>query len=60
MVKGNPAGYTSTVEKYGNKIKLNAKYLIHGTCLFGTQDKVQLFDGYEHEDYLTLFYDYKN
>ncbi len=60
MVKGNPTGHSSLVEQYGNKIKLNAEYLIHGTYLFGVQDKVQLFEGYKHEDYLTLFYDYKN
>ena len=60
MVKGSPAGYSNLLEQYGNKIKLNAEYLIQGTYLFGVQEKVQLFDGYKHDDYLTLFYDYKN
>ena len=60
MVKGSPAGYVSLVEQFGNKIKLNAEYLIRGTYLFGIQDKVQLFEGYNHEDHLTLFYDYQN
>lgn len=60
MVKGSPAGYVSLVEQSGKKIKLNAEYLIRGTYLFGIQDKVQLFERYEHEDYLTLFYDYQN
>ena len=60
MVKGSPTGYVSLVEQFGNKIKLNAEYLIRGTCLFGVQDKVQLFEGYDHEDYVTLFYDYQN
>ena len=60
MVKSNPAGYKDMIDAYGNMIKLNAEYLIPGTCLFGIQQKVQLFDNYKHEDYLTLFYDYKN
>ncbi|MBR2256640.1 MAG: transposase [Blautia sp.] len=60
MVKGSPAGYTDLVNAFGNKIKLNAEYLIRGTYLFGVQEKVQLFEKYNHEDFLTLFYDYKN
>ena len=60
MVKGNPMGYTKIVEDYGNKIKLNVDYLIEETTLFGVQEKVQLFEKYNHEDYLTLFYDFKN
>ena len=60
MVKSNPAGAKSIIEKYGSIIRLNAKYIIPGSCLFGVQDKVQLFDNYVHEDYVTLFYDLKN
>ena len=60
MVKGSPAGYSDIVGKYGNMIKLNAEYLIRGTYLFGIREKVQLFDSYQHMDYLTLFYDYRN
>ena len=60
MVKGKPAGYTEIVDDYGKKIKLNAEYLIRDTTLFAVQKKVQLFDNYKHDDYLTLFYDYKN
>ena len=60
MVKGTPAGYKKLVKDFGNKIKLNAEYLIKGTNLFGVQDQVQLFDNYDHKDHLTLFYDYKN
>ena len=60
MVKGSPDGYKALVKMYEKEIKLNAKYLIRGTRLFGVQDKVQLFENYDHEDCLTLFYDYKN
>ena len=60
MVKGHPAGFEDTVEEYGTKIKLNAKWLIEGTNLFGVQKKCQLFDSYDKQDYVTLFYDFKN
>jgi hypothetical protein len=60
MVKGHPEGYESTVQTYGEAIKMNAEYLIEGTCLFGIQQKGQLFKGYKHEDYITLFFDYQN
>lgn len=60
MVKGTPAGYAELVETYGNKIKVNAEYLILDTFLFGVQDTVQLFDNYKHNDHVTLFFDYKN
>ena len=60
MVKGTPAGFVDIVKEYGDKIKMNAEYLVQNTYLFGVQDKVQLFDNYKHDDYLTLFYDYKN
>ena len=60
MVKSNPTGVKTIIEKYGSLIKLNAEYFIPGSCLFGVQEKLQLFDNYEHEDYVTLFYDLKN
>ena len=60
MVKSNPTGTKSIIEKYGTKIRLNAEYFIPGSCLFGVQDKVQLFDNYAHEDYVTLFHDLGN
>ena len=60
MVKGHPVGFEETVKEYGTKIKLNAKWLIEGTNLFGVQKQCQLFDGYDKQDYVTLFYDFKN
>jgi transposase len=60
MVKGQPQGLAEITLKYGNKIKLNAEYLVPGAYLFGVQDKCQLFSDYHHEDYVTLFYDYTN
>ena len=43
MVKGNPAGYSEIVSEYGEKIKMNAEYLIPGTYLFGVQKKGMTF-----------------
>lgn len=60
MVKGTPEGYEEAVQENGQKIKMNAEYLIPHTYLFGYQQKVQLFKSYVHSDYLTLFYDYRN
>lgn len=60
MVKGVSEGYSDMVMKYGNTIKLNADYLIPHTYLFGYQQPVKLFKGYDHTDFLTLFYDYRN
>lgn len=60
MVKGNPEGYGELIQEYGSKIKMNAQYLIPHTFLFGYQKKVQLFKNYDHEDHVTLFYDYQN
>lgn len=60
MVKGNPEGYGKLVQEYGSKIKMNAEYLIPHTFLFGHQDTVRLFKSYEHNDHVTLFYDYQN
>ena len=60
MVKGSPEGYEKVFQENGQKIKLNTEYLIPRTYLFGCQQKVQLFKSYAHEDYLTLFYDYRN
>jgi hypothetical protein len=45
---------------YGNKIKMNAEYLIEGTNLSGVQNHCVLFESYKKEDYVTLFYDFKN
>ena len=60
MVKGTPEGYKQVAEEYGKKIKMDAKYLIPHTFLFAYQQKVQLFKSYAHEDWLTLFFDYRN
>lgn len=60
MIKGNPEGYTKVVEEFGNKIKVQAEYLIRGTTLFGVQRPIQLFKGFKHDDYVTLFFDHKN
>lgn len=60
MIKGTPAGFVNTVQKYGSEIKMNAKYLIEGTNLFGIQNRCILFDSCQKEDYVTLFYDFKN
>ena len=59
MVKGNPAGYSEIVSEYGEKIKMNAEYLIPGTYLFGVQKKVKLFKKYDKQDNITLFFDYQ-
>ena len=60
MVKGSPEGYEKMFRESGQKIKMNTEYLIPHTYLFGFQQKVQLFKSYVHEDYLTIFYDYRN
>ena len=60
MVKGHPAGFEKTVAEYGNKIKMNAEWLVEGTTLFGVQNKCRLFDDYKKDDYVTLFYDFVN
>ena len=60
MVKGSPEGYGNMVRECGQKIKMNADYLIPHTYLFGYQQQVQLFKGYVQQDYLTLFFDYRN
>ena len=60
MVKGSPDGYESVLGKCAGKIKMNADYLIPHTYLFGCQQEVQLFKNYDHKDYLTLFFDYRN
>ena len=57
MVKGQPQGFIDTVEEYAQKIKMNVDWLIEGTYLFGIQKKCMLFDSYEKEDYITLFYE---
>lgn len=60
MVKGHPEGYDQMVREYGAAIKMNAEYLIPHTYLFGYQQPVQLFQAFKHDDYLTLFFDYRN
>lgn len=60
MVKGAPEGYEKMLQECAHKIKMNADYLIPRTYLFGCQQPVQLFKSYAHQDYLTLFYDYRN
>lgn len=60
MVKGSPQGYEQILAECGSQIKMNSDYLIPHTFLFGCQKQVQLFKGFRHSDYLTLFYDYRN
>lgn len=60
MVKGTPDGYRQVAEEYGKRIKMDARYLIPHTFLFGHQQQVQLFKSYAHKDWLTLFFDYRN
>ena len=60
MVKGSPDGYEAMLDECAGKIKMNAAYLIPHTYLFGCQKEVQLFKNYNHKDYLTLFFDYRN
>ncbi len=60
MVKGQPQGFTDTVAEYAQKIKMNVNWLIEGTYLFGVQKRCTLFDSYAKEDYVTLFYDFRN
>ena len=60
MVKGHPEGYDKAVKDHGEQIKMKARYLVPRTFLFGYQEPIQLFKGYRHRDYLTLFFDYRN
>lgn len=60
MIKGNPDGYTDTVENHGKLIKMNAEYLVTGTHLFGTQQEIKLFKDYNHTDYVNIYFDYRN
>lgn len=60
MIKGDPQGYKEVSEKYKPLIKLNAEYLLLKSNLFAAQDIVQLFSNYDKQDYVTIFYDFKN
>ena len=60
MVKGSPQGYEEMLLEYGQQIKMNSEYLIPHTFLFGCQKQLQLFKGFNHKDYLTIFFDYRN
>lgn len=60
MVKGSPQGYEQILAECGQQIKMNSEYLIPHTFLFGCQKPVQLFKSFGHQDYLTLFFDYRN
>lgn len=60
MVKGSPQGYEQMLAECGQQIKMNSNYLIPNTFLFGCQKQVRLFKSFDHKDYLTLFYDYRN
>lgn len=60
MVKGSPQGYEQMLAECGQQIKMNSNYLIPHTFLFGCQKQVQLFKSFDHKDYLTLFFDYRN
>ena len=60
MIKGHPEGYNTVVSTYGNKIKMNVEYLVPGTCLFAVQKTGHLFRGLDHQDRITLFFDYQN
>ncbi len=60
MVKGQPQGFIDVAADYAQKIKMNVDWLIEGTYLFGVQKKGRLFDNYEKEDFITLFYDFRS
>ena len=60
MVKGNCTGVSNIIKEFGEVIKMNAKYLVEGTSLFAAQKKTQLFADLKGDDFITLFYDYKN
>jgi len=60
MVKGQPQGFVDVAADYAQKIKMNVDWLIEGTYLFGVQKKGVLFDNYGKEDFITLFYDFRN
>ena len=60
MVKGQPQGFADVAADYAQKIKMNVDWLIEGTYLFGIQKKTALFDNYDKEDFITLFYDFRN
>ena len=60
MVKGQPQGFADAAAEYAQIIKMNVDWLIEGTYLFGIQKKCALFDNYDKEDFITLFYDFRN
>lgn len=60
MVKGCPAQCTEMWETFGNRIKMNVKYLIEDTCLFAAQQKMPLYRNCDWEDWITLYFDYQN
>ena len=60
MIKGKPTGYEEILVDCGQKIKMNAEYLIPHTFLFGCQKRIRLFKNSKHRDYITLFFDYRN
>lgn len=60
MVKGSPQGCEQMLLECGQQIKMNSEYLIPHTFLFGCQKQVQLFKNFNHKDYLTVFFDYRN
>ena len=60
MLREDSDGYAKVAAEFGDQIKLQAEYWIPGTALFGIQRPIQLFEGFGHEDYVTLFFDHQN
>ncbi len=60
MLKGNINACTSIVEAHGNEIKFNVRNKIPGTQLFGITDRFHLFKASREEEYIHLFFDWKN
>lgn len=60
MIKGQPDGYAEIVRTYGNEIRMKAEHLVEGSYLFAIQQRARLFEGQGWDDFITLFYDYRN
>lgn len=60
MLKGNSEGYEKIVNEHASEIKMNFAYFVPYTHLFGYQESIQVFKNYDHKDYITLFFDYRN
>lgn len=60
MVKGCPTQCIKMWDTYGNRIKMNVEYLVDETHLFAIQQKMSLYSSCDWEDYVTLYFDYRN